>query len=426
MINILLLALAVSSTFVYFPDFETPQDKKTVIRDNPYIDVLPAIVSAEYAYSKNTLLPINAIRLMLNNEAPTLKPDVISKVLNSLECSKKYRIKRNDVLTIIDYSLPSSEKRLWVFDLKEKKLLFHTYVSHGIKSGTLLTNYFSNINNSKASSLGVYTTEKTYYGRDGLSLRLDGLEKGFNNNASNRYIVMHGGWYVDENFIKKYGRAGRSWGCPAIPQNLTKSIITTIQDKSLFVVYYPSDNWFIKSTFLNCSAFDRNQNLARTGTEINPLVQDKDNREAILFADLNNNNKREENEPILAITADNYQRIFHTKAPLERMLRRQINNLEYIALSQMEFKNIASNNRQLLNSNTDISTAVYFVIPVVKMQRGYYATEMQIINIGKVKDVVFPNPEQALEPGKALTVNFEEKRPVNLRSTNQFIRWLGL
>ena len=108
---------------------------------------------------------------------------------------------------------------------KEKKLLFHTYVSHGITSGTLLTNYFSNKYNSKASSIGVYKTEKAYYGREGLSLRLDGLDRSFNDNASNRSVVMHGGWYVDEHFIKKYGRPGRSWGCPALPLNFINPLL---------------------------------------------------------------------------------------------------------------------------------------------------------------------------------------------------------
>lgn len=353
------------------------------------------------------------IEEMLRKKAPTLNTMVINKVLATLTCAKEYNVAHNNILTIIDYSLPSSEKRLWVFDLNSEELLFYTYVSHGIKSGTLLSNYFSNKYDSKASSIGVYTTDQAYYGREGLSLRLDGLDRGFNDNASNRSIVMHGGWYMDENFIKKYGRAGRSWGCPALPLHLTTPIINTIKDNSLFVIYYPSDDWFLKSKFLNCHHFSPLQSSYKLEAEEKPPTEQ---REAVLFAGLSKHN-----EAIVVMAADHYERIFHTKAPLERMLRRQIENMEYIALSNTEFKNLVSSN------DKDSLSFIYFVVPEVKMQRGYYVTEMKIVPLGRIKEVrPHIDSTNIAEPIKNYTVDFEEKSSVNLRTTDQFIRWLGL
>jgi hypothetical protein len=359
------------------------------------------------------------IKEMIKKEAGTLNPVVIDKVLTTLKCAKEYHVESNNILAVIDYSLPSSEKRLWVFDLKEKKLLFHTYVAHGIKSGELLSTYFSNKHDSKASSMGVYKTEKIYQGRHGLSLQLDGLDRGFNDNASSRAVVMHGGWYVEERFIKKYGRPGRSWGCPAVPSNLTEAIINTIKDNSIFVMYYPNDNWLTSSKFQTCDILPPLKKAEIVASEIKPFDVGG-LRDDILFADLNKHSRREGSEAVVAMTADNYERIFHTKAPLTRMLRRQINTVEYIALSDTELQTLATDNKDALKD-------VYFVIPVVSMVRGYYATEMKIVNLGVITDVTF-NTNLSKKGNKStyLTVHFETSPVVSLRSTNQFIRWLGL
>ena len=138
--------------------------------------------------------PVNDIATMLNQNNVGLQTAVIDKVLTILECTQARHIEHTPILTVIDYSLHANTKRLWVFNLNEKKLLFHTYVSHGIKSGALSSNFFSNKYDSKTSSIGVYTTDKAYYGREGLSLKLNGLEEGFNDHAYNRSLVMHGGW----------------------------------------------------------------------------------------------------------------------------------------------------------------------------------------------------------------------------------------
>lgn len=346
----------------------------------------------------------------LQREAPEMNPAVVEKVFTSLKCSDKRKIRHNNILTVIDYSLPSNEKRLWVFDLHAQKLLFHTYVSHGIKSGQLQTLAFSNKYDSKASSIGVFTTEKSYYGREGLSLRLQGHDRGFNDNAANRYIVMHGGWYMDESFIKKYGRPGRSWGCPAVPLGLARPIIDVIKDNSLYVSYYPSDAWFGSSRFLNCEKPEQpKQKIAimpSTLASIHP-------QEAILFVDFQNKNRREDGTPVVAMPADDYASIFQSPPPVDRMIRRQINSREYIALSAAEFGRILADEAAL--------GKIALVKPDIKMVRGYYVTEMKILPMGRVKSAMTLS-----ENARGYALHFEGKPPVHLKLTNQFIRWVGL
>lgn len=411
MILKLLLILAILSIRPY-PTASAFLSGENIKNDNKGSFII-SLASQDYPIASH--LSQYTIRQMLHKEG--LSTPAVNKVLTTLKCAKEYNVDHNNILTVIDYSLPSNEKRLWVFDLIEKKPLFHTYVSHGIKSGQRLSHYFSNRHNSKASSIGVYHTENAYYGRHGLSLKLDGLEKDFNDHAFNRFIVMHGGWYVREDFIKKYGRPGRSWGCPVVPKDLTRPIIDTIKDKSLFVAYYPSQEWFFKSRFLNCDDFSPRENAnART---IQTTAPD-DERKDILFVDTNKNNIREENEPIVVMRADNYRRIFHATPPLTRMLRRQINHTEYIALSGAEFKSMDMNMDLVFNHEDKEGVEVIdFVIPEVKLLRGYYATEMKKVDLGKVKEIRF----DALE---APSIHLDSGSQVNLKSSKRFIRWLGL
>ncbi|MGF1773401.1 murein L,D-transpeptidase catalytic domain family protein [Vibrio maritimus] len=137
------------------------------------------------------------------------------------------------LLTIIDYSKPSTEKRFFVIDMDKKSLVFNTYVSHGVNSGEKTATKFSNIINSRKTSLGTFLTDSTYYGSNGYSLRLDGLTKGINDNARERYIVVHGADYANESFLKQNGYLGRSWGCPALPEHLSRQIIDTIKGGSV-------------------------------------------------------------------------------------------------------------------------------------------------------------------------------------------------
>jgi len=141
--------------------------------------------------------------------------------------------RKKSVLTIIDYSKPSTEKRFYVIDLDKKKLIYNTYVSHGVNSGKKTATQFSNLINSRKTSLGTFLTDTTYYGSNGYSLRLDGLSSGLNDNARERYIVVHGADYASPSFIKKNGYLGRSWGCPALPKSLSREIIDTIKGGSV-------------------------------------------------------------------------------------------------------------------------------------------------------------------------------------------------
>lgn len=397
------------------------------IPKNLQIFIDKSVVNTNFNYSKITYTSLNEIKKMLYQHSDKLSMNVINTVLTTITCSKDPYLQYITILTIIDYSLPSNQKRLWIFDVKKKKLLFYTYVSHGITSGTLATTYFSNKINSKASSIGVYYTEQSYFGRHGLSLRLKGLDVGFNHNANRRSIVMHAAWYVNKNFIEKYGRIGRSWGCPAVPSNLIKPIINTIKDKTLFVIYYPSNEWFLKSKFLKCdnlSLAKRVKNLI-----IMPNTQAKDNRGSILFVDKNNNNKREEYEPILVITVENYKRLFNGTVPLKRMLRRQLNNTEYIALNNTELKAMDTNRDKIINhEDKDGLYALDFVIAVVIKRRGYYATEFRSVNLGNLKEIQLINfnssdNNQQMQNKKII---FTKNPAMNLKQTKHFIRWLGL
>jgi hypothetical protein len=160
-------------------------------------------------------------------------------------------VSRPEVITIIDFSLPSNKERLWVLDLIQGKVLFHCLVSHGRNSGELMAENFSNIPGSNASSPGFYTTGETYIGKHGLSLTLDGLETGINDKARARAIVIHGADYVSSDFIRNYGRLGRSQGCPAVPVELSKDIIQTIKGGSCLFIYVPETSYTSNSQIIS-------------------------------------------------------------------------------------------------------------------------------------------------------------------------------
>lgn len=164
---------------------------------------------------------------------------------------KEQSVIRPEVITIIDFSLPSNRERLWILDLINGKVLFRCLVSHGRNSGELMAENFSNIPGSLASSPGFYSTGETYIGKHGLSLTLDGLEKGINDKARVRTIVMHGADYVSADFIRKYGRLGRSQGCPAVPQELSKKIILTIKGGSCLFIHVPKTSYTSNSQIIS-------------------------------------------------------------------------------------------------------------------------------------------------------------------------------
>ena len=155
-------------------------------------------------------------------------------------------------LTVIDYSRPSTEPRLWVFDLATGEVLFKELVAHGRNTGENLATKFSNQMDSRQTSIGLFVTDDTYVGSNGYSLRLDGLDRGFNDRARDRAIVMHGAPYVNPEIAAAQGRIGRSWGCPALRTAIASKVIDTIRGGSVIFSYYPDREWLQTSRFLNC------------------------------------------------------------------------------------------------------------------------------------------------------------------------------
>jgi hypothetical protein len=160
-------------------------------------------------------------------------------------------------LGVIDYTRPSTQPRLWVFDLERPRLLYLEYVAHGRGSGGNLATRFSNDDGSLQSSLGLFRTAETYVGDNGYSLRLDGLEPGINDHARDRALVMHGAWYVDPLLAHTQGRIGRSLGCPALRPAVAHALIDTLKEGQWLFAYYPGPRWLHGSRLLNCEPYER-------------------------------------------------------------------------------------------------------------------------------------------------------------------------
>lgn len=164
---------------------------------------------------------------------------------------KRRLLHKTTVLSVCDFSQASSNERMYVIDLLNKKLLYRTYVAHGINSGKEYANSFSNRQNSYKSSLGFYITRQSYFGDNGLSLRIQGMDRGFNDMAGRRNIVIHGAPYVSTRILKKYGVMGTTFGCPAIPDDMSSKIIPVIKKGTCFFIYYPSQRYLAASSVLN-------------------------------------------------------------------------------------------------------------------------------------------------------------------------------
>lgn len=175
---------------------------------------------------------------------PELK--TFTEALKGFYLLKEKGVIQKDILTLIDFSLSSNLKRLWVIDLSSNTILFQSLVAHGKNTGEEFASAFSNVNSSFKSSLGFYATGEIYQGKHGASLRLDGLERGINDQARKRGVVMHGADYVSESFIRAHKRLGRSQGCPAVPVELTDDIIQTIKGKSCLYIYHPSRSFVME------------------------------------------------------------------------------------------------------------------------------------------------------------------------------------
>lgn len=172
--------------------------------------------------------------------APNIRPSVIKEAVNAMKCAQSHGVGVDaHRLAIIDYTLPSRDKRMWVVDIEAQKLLFEEHVAHGQKSGFDVPTDFSDRNGSHQTSLGLYLTDATYQGGNGYSLKLHGLSKGFNESAMHRKIVMHGAPYVNPIAAKSMGRLGRSWGCPAVRVSIARPMIDALKEGNFIYSYGP-------------------------------------------------------------------------------------------------------------------------------------------------------------------------------------------
>lgn len=187
----------------------------------------------------------------LSGRTPGLNPKALQLGLEAYNKAQEEGLDNQHILTIIDYTKPSTARRLWVFDLNNNSVILNTYVAHGQNSGSNYATSFSDRPGSLESSLGVFLTESTYQGKHGYSLRLKGLEKGFNDRAEARDIVVHRADYATARFAQQHGRLGRSWGCLAVSPAVADSLIHTIKNGTLVFAYYPDPSWLSKSQFLS-------------------------------------------------------------------------------------------------------------------------------------------------------------------------------
>jgi len=188
----------------------------------------------------NDTIFISSIYNELSNTLKISEDALRLSIKGFAHLKQKNLLKNDSLISIIDFSKPSYEERLYIIDLKNRKTMKKSLVAHGINSGIVYAKKFSNQQYSNKSSLGLYLTLNTYEGKHGYSLRLEGMDKNINNNVKKRAIVVHGAKYANEKYIKENGRLGRSFGCPAIPEYLSKEIIDLIKEGSCLFIYHPS------------------------------------------------------------------------------------------------------------------------------------------------------------------------------------------
>lgn len=199
--------------------------------------------------------------------APAADPAVLALATRAADCARRQGLLDGfKHLAVIDYSRPSTQPRLWVFDVARGRLLFQELVAHGRNTGERVAEHFSNVEGSKMSSLGLFQAADTYYGSNGYSLRLHGLDPGFNDNALARAIVMHGAPYVSAAIAERIGRIGRSWGCPAVRPEVARTVIDTLKGGALIFAYYPDRKWLAESPMLRCGDSKPAQILAAVPT----------------------------------------------------------------------------------------------------------------------------------------------------------------
>ncbi|MGY3041716.1 hypothetical protein ACVWWQ_003349 [Rhodanobacter sp. TND4EL1] len=195
-----------------------------------------------------------SLQAALSKLAPAANPKVIGLALAATECATAQGQPPSDRLAVIDYSKPSSEPRLWVFDLSTRTLLYKELVAHGRNTGNNMATKFSNTVESLQSSLGLFRTLGTYSGHNGYSLRMEGLEPGTNDNALERALVIHGAAYVNPALARTQGRIGRSYGCPAVRTAIARPLINALKDGQYVFSYFPDSHWLKTSPYLKCTS----------------------------------------------------------------------------------------------------------------------------------------------------------------------------
>lgn len=203
-----------------------------------------------------------ALAAQLRSAAPAINPQVLILALSAMNCAVHHGAEPASRLAVVDYSLPSSQTRLWIFDLASRTLVLQDLVAHGQGSGDNYASAFSNTEGSHQSSLGLFRTQESYVGKHGYSLRLDGLEPGINDQARSRAIVVHEADYVDESWVARHGRIGRSQGCPAVRPGVGAIVVDSLKDGQFMFAYYPDQNWLATSAWLNCPGSTARELLA--------------------------------------------------------------------------------------------------------------------------------------------------------------------
>ena len=188
----------------------------------------------------------------LAQAAPELNPLVLQSALSAMQCAVNNGASPAENLAVIDYSQPSTARRLWIFDLQKKTLVLRDLVAHGQKSGENFATQFSNNEGSHQSSLGLFRTQESYQGANVYSLRMDGLEPGFNDSARDRAIVIHPASYVNPLWSQTQGRIGRSQGCPAVRPQIARTVVDKLKDGQFMFAWYPDQKWLQSSAYLNC------------------------------------------------------------------------------------------------------------------------------------------------------------------------------
>lgn len=202
------------------------------------------------AFAANTASPL--LLNSLSHAAPELNPQVLKSALSAMQCAVNNGAQQAQHLAVIDYSQPSTARRLWIFDLKKKSLVLRDLVAHGQKSGENFATQFSNSEGSFQSSLGLFRTQESYNGSHGYSLRMDGLEPGINDRARERAIVIHAADYVNPLWSERQGRIGRSLGCPAVRPQVARKVVDKLKDGQFMFAWYPDQHWLKSSAYLNC------------------------------------------------------------------------------------------------------------------------------------------------------------------------------